>query len=109
MDVGERLFRLFFDRAELLFARSRIDRELTGDKHESVVDSCLRVVPAGFGSIRGVDSFDFHNSFLSWKATLFGDSSNLLKMSSIVDHDNAKRFHAKEQRRTQSREVKSLC
>src|SRR5690349_18044928 len=67
VDVGGRLLGLLLDRAELLLACCRIDRELTGDEYETVINSCLRVVAAGFGSVRRVDAFDFHNCFYAGK------------------------------------------
>jgi len=93
VNVGECLLCLFFDRAELLFAGRRINRELTGDEYETVVDSCLGVMSGGPGCVWGVDSFDFHNCFLRGKAALLGDSFCLLEMPVLVDHDNAIGIH----------------
>src|SRR4030095_16590148 len=46
MNVAECLFGLYFNRAGLLLACSGIDRQLSGNEYETVVDSRLRVMTA---------------------------------------------------------------
>src|SRR5215213_8597399 len=58
--VAECLFSLLLDRAELLLASRRIDRKLSRNKHETVVDGCLRVVPGWLRSVWRVDSLNIH-------------------------------------------------